>query len=185
MIDGVDLKNVKDQFQKMIGTVFQECVTFPLTIGENVACREEYDPEQVLNCLEKTGIKDKILGFPKQLETNLMDIDEEGVGFSGGERQKIVIARALYEDHQCYVLDEPASALDVISENELYETFAKLTQDKLGILVSHRMSGCTLCDSIIVMDEGRMISNGTHMDLLNSCDEYKELWYAQAKYYSA
>ena len=185
LIDGVDLNKVKAQFQKKIGTVFQECVTFPFTIGENVACREEYDSEQVINCLEKTGIKDKVLGFPNQLETNLLEMDEEGVGFSGGERQKIVIARALYEDHLCYVLDEPASALDVISENELYETFAELTKDKLGILVSHRMSGCTLCDSIIVMDEGKMINNGKHADLLNSCDEYKELWYAQAKYYSA
>lgn len=182
-VDGVDLNEVKESFRKRIGTVFQECATFPFTIGENVSCQEEYDQERVWDCLEKTGMKNKIMSFPNQLETNLMLMDEDGIGFSGGERQKIVIARALYEDHQCYVLDEPASALDVISENELYETFSKLTKDKLGILVSHRMSGCTLCDSIIVMDEGRLISVGEHEDLLKTCAQYEELWNAQAKYY--
>lgn len=182
-VDGIDLKNIKEELQMKLGTVFQECVTFPFTVAENIACDTEYDDNQVSKCLEKVGLKEKIMSFSQKLQTNLMNLDSDGVGFSGGERQKLVIARAMYRNNFCYVLDEPASALDVISENELYEAFSKLTKGRLGILVSHRMSGCTLCDSIVVMEDGEINQIGRHSNLLKNCDLYQKLWNAQAKYY--
>lgn len=182
-IDGINTKSIKESGRMLFGTVFQECATFPFTIAENISCETNYDKDRVESCLEKVGLKEKIMSFPKKLDTALLSLESEGIGFSGGERQKLVIARSMYRNNYCYVLDEPASALDVLSENELYEAFTKLTNDKLGILVSHRMSGCTLCDQIVVINDGEIQQIGQHNELLKTCDLYQDLWNAQAKYY--
>lgn len=182
-VDKIRMEDIKDSFRERVGTVFQECVLFPFTISENIACASWSDDCKVQKCLSEAGILEKIVQLPQKCETDLMNMDSDGFGFSGGERQKLVIARALYRDGRCMILDEPASALDVISENELYESFSNLTKDKIGVLVSHRMSGCTLCDYIIVIDDGEVECIGKHSDLLKSNQLYKKLWNAQAKYY--
>ena len=182
-VDGINIKSLKESGRNLFGTVFQECAVFPFSIAENISCDMEYEKDRVEKCLEKVGIKDKILDLPQKIDTPMSNLESKGIGFSGGEKQKLVIARSMYRNNYCYILDEPASALDVISENELYEAFAKLTKDRLGILVSHRMSGCTLCDLIVVINNGEILQIGQHNELLKNCDLYQKLWNAQAKYY--
>ena len=110
--------------------------------------------------------------------------DENGVEISGGEAQKIAIARALYKDAPFVIMDEPTSALDPVAEYEIYKRFDEMVQGKTSIYISHRMSSCRFCDNIIVFDEGRIVEQGNHDKLMQNGGLYSELWNAQAQYYA-
>ena len=123
--------------------------------------------------------------MPDGLETYLYkDVSEKGVQISGGEAQKIALARALYKDSPIIVLDEPTAALDPIAEEEIYRNFDNIVKDKTAIYISHRLSSCQFCDEITVFDKGEIIQKGKHIDLLkDTLGKYAQLWNAQAKYY--
>ena len=138
------------------------------------------------DCLKKAGFAEKLAAMPKDLDTFLYkDMDTDGVEVSGGEAQKIAIARALYKDAPFIILDEPTAALDPIAEAEIYEKFNDIAGDKTAIYISHRLSSCKFCDEIAVFDNGQVVQQGTHDALVaDESGKYHELWNAQAQYYT-
>ena len=122
--------------------------------------------------------------MPDGIRTNIYQQEDNGVEISGGEAQKIAIARALYKDAPLVILDEPTSALDPVSEYEIYQHFDSMVQDKTSIYISHRMSSCRFCDNIFVFDEGSIVEQGSHEQLMQKGGLYSELWNAQAQYYA-
>ena len=122
--------------------------------------------------------------LPEGIRTNLYQLQENGIEISGGEAQKLAIARALYKDAAFVVLDEPTSALDPVSEYDIYRRFNELVEDKTAVYISHRMSSCRFCDNIFVFDRGRIVQKGSHETLMREEGRYRELWNAQAQYYT-
>lgn len=183
-LNGIDIRKYnQEEYRKLFGVVFQDFQLLSFPIGENVAAGEEYDRNKVKNCLKKAGVLEVVNGLPKGLNTTLFQYDKESVNLSGGELQKLAIARALYKDAPFVILDEPTAALDPISEYEIYSHFDELVQDKTSIYISHRMSSCRFCDDIIVFDHGQIVERGSHEELLFHEGQYHKLWNAQAQYY--
>lgn len=184
-LNGIDIKNYDyDEYLSMFSVVFQDFNLFAFPLRENVATNRNIEDDKVWKCLSLSGIADRVKEMPQNIETNLYKYDEEGVEISGGEAQKIAIARALYKDAPFVILDEPTSALDPISESEIYSKFNKLVEDKTSIFISHRMSSCRFCDDIIVFDSGKIIQRGNHDTLIKDENNvYAYLYKSQAKYY--
>ena len=166
--------------------VFQDFKLFALPLGQNVAASTEYDSEKVLECLSKAGFDARSARMEKGLDTWLYkDCDADGVSISGGEEQKIALARALYQNAAFLILDEPTAALDPIAEAEVYSSFNEIVGDRTAVYISHRLSSCRFCDEIVVFDQGRIVQQGTHEELVEQTNcKYCELWSAQAKYYA-
>ena len=144
----------------------------------------EYDRERALKALQDAGFEERLANMPQGLDTILYrDLSPEGVEISGGEAQKIAIARALYKDAPFIILDEPTAALDPIAEAEIYSRFGQIVTDKTAVYISHRLSSCRFCDEILVFDEGHIVEKGTHEELVSAGGKYAELWNAQAQYY--
>ena len=186
LLNGVDIRyyDYKD-YAKLFSIVFQDYNLFSFPLGENVAAAADYDRERVLECIDKAGFADRLNRLEKGLDTNLYQYsDENGVEISGGEAQKLAIARALYKDAPFVILDEPTSALDPVAEFEIYQNFDNMVKGKTSIYISHRMSSCRFCDNIIVFDEGQVIEQGSHEKLMSSGGLYSQLWNAQAQYYA-
>ena len=166
--------------------VFQDFKLLALPLGENVAGAADYDRARAERCLRDAGFGDRLDAMPHGLDTYLYkDLDKEGVEISGGEAQKIAIARALYKDAPFLVLDEPTAALDPVAEAEVYASFDAIAGDKTAIYISHRLSSCKFCDAIAVFDGGAIVQTGSHDALV--ADEtglYHKLWQAQAQYYT-
>ena len=150
-----------------------------------MAANVDYDQVRVNTCLKKAGIQECPDGMPEGLDTCLYkDFEENGVEISGGESQKIALARALYKDAPFMILDEPTAALDPVAEYEVYSKFNEIVEDKTVVYISHRLSSCRFCDEIIVFHEGQMIQRGKHEELVSDQSGiYSELWNAQAQYY--
>ena len=172
-----------------IGTVIRRC--FPgMSAGAaypaNVAASSEYDRERATQALIKAGFGERLAAMPNGLETYLYkDFDAEGVEISGGEAQKIALARALYKDVPFIILDEPTAALDPVSEYEVYSKFNQISGDKTAIYINHRLASCRFCDKIAVFHEGRVVQQGSHTELVaDENGKYYELWNAQAQYYT-
>lgn len=185
-LNGIDVKRIDyKEYLKYLAVVFQDFQLFSFGVGQNVSVNTEYDNSKVEQCLIKTGIYDRISKMPDKLETCLYrDFSENGVEISGGEAQKIALARALYKEAPIMILDEPAAALDPIAEEEVYARFSQISNERLTIYISHRLSSCKFCDSVNVFDCGTIIQKGTHGDLVaNKQGKYYELWNAQAQYY--
>lgn len=173
-----------DEYRRIFSVVFQDFKLLSFSIAGNVAADTSYDKEKVWLCLKKTGLSERVKEMPKGIETVIYKQEEEGVEISGGEEQKLAIARALYKDAAIMILDEPTAALDPISELEIYEQFNEIVQEKTAIYISHRMSSCRFCENILVFDDGNMIQHGSHEELLKQEKGlYAKLWNAQAQYY--
>lgn len=186
-LNGINIKKYNYlEYLSLFGVVFQDFKLFAFPLEQNVASSTEVDVEKVWKCIKLAGIKDRVEKMPEKLKTPLYKYDEGGVEISGGEAQKIAIARALYKNAPFVILDEPTAALDPISEYEIYSKFNELVKDKTSIYISHRMSSCRFCDDIIVFDKGKIIQRGSHDELMqNENMLYAKLWNAQAQYYVA
>lgn len=185
LINGVNIKEYsKDSLMKLYSVVFQDFKIFSTTLAQNISASEEYDEGKLFSSLDKANIKDRVLKMENKENTNLYkDLDELGVEISGGEAQKLALARALYKDAPIVILDEPTAALDPIAENKIYSRFNSFVENKTAIYISHRLSSCAFCDSIAVFDKSQLVEIGTHQQLIDKNGEYADLWNAQAKYY--
>ncbi len=188
LYNGIDIRNYNiDEYRKNLGVVFQDFKLFSFTIGQNVASDVEFDRAQATKCLEKSGFGKRLSDLKDGINSYLYkDFDEHGIEISGGEAQKIALARALYKNPPLIILDEPTSALDPIAEADIYEKFGEIVDCKTSIFISHRLSSCHFCDKILVFADGRIVEQGTHRELLNNHNsQYARLYNAQAKYYNS
>lgn len=187
LINGVNIKDFsKEEYYKILSVVFQDIKTFAFTVAENVSLEnlEEVDREKVLHCIEKAGIGDKINSLQKGIDTSLLKIlDGEGVELSGGENQKLALARALYKNGKIVILDEPTSALDAVAEYNIYKGFDELIGDKTAIYISHRLASTKFCDVIAFFENGEIVEYGTHEELLKKNGKYSDMFNIQAQYY--
>ncbi|MDO5152309.1 MAG: ABC transporter ATP-binding protein [Eubacteriales bacterium] len=187
LLNGIDIRkyNYRD-YMGIFSVVFQDFQLLSQPLGANVAGRTDYDRARAEKALTDAGFGDRLATLPDGLDTQLYkDFAENGVEVSGGEAQKIAIARALYKDAPFIILDEPTAALDPIAEAEIYSKFNDISGDKTAIYISHRLSSCKFCDEIAVFDNGAVIQKGTHEALLaDEGGKYHALWHAQAQYYT-
>lgn len=187
LLNGIDIRKYKyADYMDIFSIVFQDFQLISQPLGNNVAGSVEYDRERARKALVDAGFGDRLAKMKKGLDTMLYkELSEEGVDVSGGEAQKIAIARALYKDAPFIILDEPTAALDPIAEAEIYGKFDEIVGDKTAIYISHRLSSCKFCDEIAVFHEGSVIQQGSHASLVsNTSGKYYELWNAQAQYYN-
>lgn len=184
LLNGIDIRkyNYRD-YMSIFSVVFQDFQLLSQPLGANVAGSSQYDRERVTRALVDAGFGERLKKMG--LDTYLYrDFAEDGIDVSGGEAQKIAIARALYKDAPFIILDEPTAALDPIAEAEIYSKFNDIAGDKTAVYISHRLSSCKFCDEIAVFQDGRIVQQGTHEALLAQEDgQYARLWNAQAQYY--
>lgn len=184
-IDGVDIREIDyTTYLAAFAVVFQDFKLFSLPLGENVGAGKAYDRDRAKTDLERAGFGERLQKLEQGLDTYLYrDIRDDGTDLSGGEAQKVAIARALYKDAPFIILDEPTAALDPIAESKVYESFDEIVGCKTAVYISHRLSSCRFCRDILVFDEGKLVERGTHEALVTSGGKYAELWEAQAQYY--
>ena len=187
LLNGIDIRkyNYRD-YMDIFSIVFQDFQLLSQPLGANVAGSATYNKEKVTKALVDAGFGERLETMPEGLDTQLYkEFTENGVEVSGGEAQKIAIARALYKDAPFIILDEPTAALDPIAEAEIYSKFNDISGDKTAIYISHRLSSCKFCEEIAVFHEGAVVQKGTHEGLLSDeAGKYHELWNAQAQYYT-
>ena len=185
LINGINIKDYsKESIIKLYSVVFQDFKIFSITLAQNISANEKYDKERLYDALDKANIKGRVLAMENKESTYLYkDLDKSGIEISGGEAQKLALARALYKDSPVVILDEPTAALDPVAENEIYNRFNSFVDNKTAIYISHRLSSCAFCNRIAVFDKSHLVETGTHQELLNANGKYSELWNAQAKYY--
>ncbi|MCT1796348.1 ABC transporter ATP-binding protein [Helcococcus kunzii] len=185
LLNGIDIRKYKyEDYLKIFSVVFQDFNLFAFPIAQNIAGSIDYDRKKVEGVIEDVGMTERISEMKDGVDTYIYkDNDTEGVDLSGGEEQKIAIARALYKKAAFIILDEPTAALDPLTEQEIYEKMSNIVKDKTAIFISHRLSSCKLSDNILVFDKGSIIQEGAHNKLVNEAGKYKELWDAQAGYY--
>ncbi|MDE7288815.1 MAG: ABC transporter ATP-binding protein/permease [Oscillospiraceae bacterium] len=184
-LNGVDIRKYNyEEYMGLFAVVFQDSKLFSFSVAENVAASTEFDPERVEDCVRRSGLSERLDSMPDGINTYLYkDFDEHGVEISGGEAQKICLARAIYKGSPFIVLDEPTAALDPISEHDIYTKFNGIVGTRTAIYISHRLSSCRFCDEITVMDNGKIVERGSHDDLITAGGNYSKLWSAQAEYY--
>lgn len=184
-LNGIDIQKYDyDEYIDLFSVVFQDFKLFPFALKQNISSEATCDEAKLMKILEQLGMAQRVLAMDQGIDTPLYQTQENGVEISGGEAQKLAIARALYKDAPIVILDEPTAALDPISEYEIYAHFDELVKDKSSFYISHRMSSCRFCDHIVVFDHGEIIQRGTHQVLINEDNVYAQLWNAQAKYYT-
>lgn len=185
LVNGVNAQAYdKNQYQEMFAPVFQDINILAFTIRENITLGLSNDEERIWDCLDKVGLKEKVQNLKNGLDTMMLKyIEEDGVVFSGGENQKLVIARALYKGGNMIILDEPTAALDALAEKEIYENFNRLIQDKTAIFISHRLASTKFCDKIALFGEEKLLEYGTHDELMAAQKDYYHMFVVQGKYY--
>ena len=185
LLNGINIRkyNYLD-YISVFSVVFQDFRLFALPLGQNVAIKSDYDKEKAEECLEKAGFTLDAEKMPQGLDTYLYkDLDKNGVNVSGGEAQKIAIARALYKNAPFIILDEPTAALDPIAESNIYEKYNQLSAHKTSIFISHRLASTRFCDRIFLMEDGRIAEEGTHEELLKKAGSYAKMFEVQRQYY--
>lgn len=187
LYNGINIKEYNvTSLRNSYATVFQDYKNFAVSVNENIMCHECTDEEKKLaeKALRQSGVWDKISSLPKGADTVLTrEFDVDGVGLSGGENQKVSVARLFARDFQIAILDEPSSALDPVAEYEMYENLIKVTESKTVIYISHRLSSAVLSDKIIVLGGGEIIESGTHSELMACNGEYSRMFTLQASSY--
>ena len=186
LLNGVNIQKYDyDEYMSIFSVVFQDFRLFAFSLGQNVAASDKYDRARVEECLREAGFGDRLAALPDGVETCLYkDYSENGIEISGGEAQKIALARALYKNAPFIILDEPTAALDPVAEYEVYSRFNEIVGDRTAIYISHRLASCRICDTIAVFDHGAVVQHGSHDVLMaDESGKYHELWMAQAQYY--
>lgn len=187
LINGIDIRLFnRDEYYRLFSTLFQDCSLLPATVAKNITLSEEdkIDRERLGECMRLAGILDKVESLENKENTLLVrEVHEGAVSFSGGELQRLLLARSLYKDAPIIILDEPTAALDPIAENDMYLKYSELTKDKTAIYISHRLSSTRFCDRIILLDDAKIVESGTHEELISFGGKYAEMFETQSKYY--
>lgn len=187
LINGVDFREYNRlDYYKMFTALFQDISVLPNTIAENISQQnlDELDMDKVKQCARLAGVAEKIESLPKGYETPLTRIVHgDGVELSGGQLQRLMLARALYKNAPLMVLDEPTAALDPIAESNIYQKYNELVDGKLSVFISHRLASTQFCDRIIMMEHGLIIEEGTHAELMKQGGKYAQLFEIQSQYY--
>lgn len=187
LLDGVDIRSYRRRdYFRLFAPLFQQIMVFAFPMNENVSMQtpEKTDKDRALNCLIQAGLNEKIASLDKGADTQLLKvIDEDGIDLSGGEKQKLGLAKALYKDASVVVLDEPTAALDALAEYELYQKFDRMIGKKSAVYISHRLSSTRFCDAIAMFVAGEMVEYGSHEELLDKGGAYAEMYKIQAQYY--
>lgn len=185
-LNGINISKYDyDEYMTIFSVVFQDFNLFDFPLDEVIASSTNVDKEKVSKVIDMVGIRELVETMPDKEHSLLGNENGTGIGLSGGEAQKVAIARALYKDAPFVILDEPTAALDPVAEAEVYENFDKLVGNKTSIYISHRMSSCKFCDRIVVLDEGKIAEEGNHKELLAHDGIYAKLYNTQAAYYTA
>lgn len=184
-VNGVDLQTIsEEEYYKLLSAVFQDYKLYAFLLGQNIAANQDFNEDEVMDVCDEVSISNIVSNLKEGLNTYLYNYMEKGVELSGGQMQKVAIARAFYKKGKINVFDEPSSALDSKTENEIYEKImSHSNKEQLTLFVSHRMSSCKMSNRIIVFKDGQIIQQGKHAQLVNEDGEYKKLWSAQAQYY--
>lgn len=184
-INGININNFElEEYIDLISVVFQDVKIFPFNIKENIAFNHVSDEDKLKVVIEKSGLKEKIDSLENGVETNMLKVlDEEGIELSGGENQKIAIARALYKNGKILIMDEPTASLDALAEYKLYQSFDDLISDRTAIYISHRLSSTRFCDKIAFIENGELKELGTHDELMNLGKLYRNMFGIQSRYY--
>ncbi len=185
LVGGHDILDFNiDEYRTLLSVINQEVHLAGLKVKQVVGCELEPDETKIWNVLDQAGMSEKIHELKHGIDTYItQNLDNEGVEFSGGQMQKLMLARALYKDGAILLLDEPTSALDPIAEGDLYNKYASLTQGKTSLFISHRLSSTRFCDDIIYLENGNIVERGTHDELMNKNGEYAKIFNIQAHYY--
>lgn len=186
LLNGEDIRKFnRNDYYALFSAVFQEFSVLDVTVKENVAqCVDGIDETRVWQCIDKAGLTEKIQSLPKGIETHLgRRVFKDGVEFSGGQTQRLMLARALYKNAPILVLDEPTAALDPIAENDIYQKYNDMTHGRTSFFISHRLASTRFCDRIIFVDSGKIAEEGTHDELLKNGGGYAYLFEVQSKYY--
>ncbi len=187
LVNGICSKSFPPkEYYKLFSAVFQSSQILPVSIADNIMLniKPENDKQAMWECIKKAGLEEKIKSLSKKENTCLLkQVSEEGTQLSGGQEQRLLLARALYKDAPILVLDEPTAALDPISENEIYEKYHDLTKDKISFFVSHRLASTRFCDRIIFMEDGNIAEMGTHEELIRKNGKYADMFRVQSEYY--
>ena len=187
LLNGQDIRTLhRRQYYELISAVFQQISTISVTLAENVAqkAEDQIDEAKVDWALEKSGLKEKVQTLPQQTKTILgKEVFEEGISLSGGELQRLMLARALYKDGPILILDEPTASLDPIAEKEMYEEYAGFSKGRSSVFISHRLASTRFCDRIVLLKDGKVAEEGTHDELIALGGEYAKLFEVQARYY--
>lgn len=185
-VNQIDIRKYDyEEYCRLFSVVFQDFQVFSFPLGENVAAGSSVDELRAVDALQRAGMGERYTRLNSGLATHVgKEFEENGVTFSGGEKQKIAIARAIYKDAPFVIMDEPTAALDPESECDVYAGFDKMVGNKTAIYISHRLASCRFCEDILVFDRGQVVQRGKHEDLEHQEGLYKELWDAQAQYYA-
>lgn len=174
----------RESYFDLFSPVFQDCTFMPITVAQNVSGEFEPDRERLLAALDKAGIGEKIASLPEKENTKMIkDVYPDAADFSGGEKQKLLLARAIYKNAPVLILDEPTAALDPIAENELYLKYSEMTDGKISFFISHRLSSTRFCDRIIFISDGKIAEIGTHEELMAKRGKYYRMYQIQSYYY--
>ena len=186
-LNGTDIRRFRRKdYYRLFAPVFQNVEIFAFLLGENISLKqiERTDRDKVLKCAEEADLFDKISSLEKGIDTPLTNVvEDDGVDLSGGEKQKLALARALYKGAKIVVLDEPTSALDALAEQALYERFDEMVGTKSAVYISHRLASTRFCDNVAMFADGKMIEYGTHDELMERGGEYADMLNTQAQYY--
>ena len=173
-----------DSYFNLFSAVFQDYCFLPMTVAENMTAEQKYDRERLLAAFDKAGIAEKINALPDKENTLMLkEVYQNAADFSGGEKQKVLLAKSIYKNAPVLILDEPTAALDPISENELYLRYNELTENKISFFISHRLSSTRFCDRILFIKDGVIAESGTHEELMKKKGAYYRMFQTQSMYY--
>lgn len=187
LLNDVDIKEYnREEYFKLFSPVFQNVECFAMPIYQNISFAEEdkTDMNKINEVLEQSGLSEKINSYEKGIHINLLKIfDKEGIDLSGGEKQRLAMARALYKDGKVVILDEPTAALDALAEDRMYREFENMIYGKTAVFISHRLGSTRFCDKIAMFEDGTIVEEGTHEELMAKNGKYAYMFGIQSQYY--